>query len=130
MIDTQQIYIAFVNTHTHAHSHSLDKALSMSASLPFCAILIKISCYKTANNAMAVVNSDGTMCSRHQFSTSKHKSLHPSRNPVSLIFLSRHTPLQHVPNLFSTQAHKSKKKKSPTQRRLAGFNGTAEFRCV
>lgn len=79
-----------------------------------------------ANNVMAVVDSDCTH-SRHQFNTwKKHKSLLPSGSPVSLAFLSRHTPLQQVPNLFSTRARKSKnkkkfKKKSPTQRSLAGF---------
>lgn len=63
----------------------------------------------------------------------------PGPPPVSLSFLSRHTPLQQVPNLFSTQAGKAKithtenpgwlRCCSTDEREGGGTVATARFRC-
>lgn len=94
---------------THASNHSLDKAPSMLVSrLLLFAVLIIISYYKqqTTPGQWWIVTVDAPGINSilpRSISLSR-----PSRSPVPLAFLSRHTPLQQVPNLFSTRARNSK----------------------
>lgn len=124
---------------THTSNHCLKKAPSMFAKSSLIWYADRNILLQIANNGMTVVNSECTR-SRHRFNTlKKHKSVLPPRSPpVPLSFLSRHTPLQQVPNLFSTPAGKSEKNHPHRESWLALLLkhwwkkncGKAEFRCL